>query len=50
MIFCTEGIRGTLTLLNGPMGYVEVAPKTHLGIQGALFIVEQVLSGLMSRL
>lgn len=37
--------------INPPtMGYVEVVPKTHLGIQGALFIVEQVLSGLMSRI
>lgn len=32
------------------MGYVDVTLKTHLGIQGALFLTEQVLNGLMSRL
>jgi len=29
------------------LGYVDVIPKTHLGVQGALMIVEQVLSGMM---
>ncbi|MCL2367352.1 MAG: nitrogenase component 1 [Oscillospiraceae bacterium] len=29
------------------LGYVDVIPKTHLGVQGALTIVEQVLSGMM---
>ena len=32
------------------MGYTDLIPKTHLGIQGALFLIEQVLNGLMSRL
>lgn len=32
------------------MGYIDVIPKTHMGIQGALFLVEQVLNGLMSKL
>lgn len=32
------------------MGYIDLVPKTHLGIEGALFLVEQVLNGLMSRL
>jgi len=32
------------------MGYIDLIPKTHLGIDGALFLVEQVLNGLMSRL
>ncbi len=32
------------------MGYTDLVPKTHLGIFGALFLVEQVLNGLMSRL
>ena len=31
------------------MGYVDLIPKTHIGVQGALFLIEQVLSGLMSR-
>ena len=29
------------------LGYVDVIPKTHLGVQGALLICEQVLNGLM---
>ena len=29
------------------LGYVDVIPKTHLGINGALLICEQVLNGLM---
>ncbi len=28
------------------LGYLDVIPKTHLGLQGALLIVEQVLNGL----
>ncbi len=32
------------------MGYVDLVEKTHLGLQGALFLVEQVLNGLMSKL
>lgn len=32
------------------MGYIDIVPKTHLGIEGALFLIEQVLNGLMSRL
>ena len=29
------------------MGYVDVIPKTHLGISGALLMVESVLNGLV---
>jgi nitrogenase molybdenum-iron protein alpha/beta subunit len=29
------------------LGYVDVVPKTHLGIQGALLLTEQVINGLM---
>ena len=32
------------------MGYVDLIPKTHLGVEGALFLIEQVLNGLMSKL
>ena len=32
------------------MGYVDLVPKTHMGIKGALFLTEQVLNGLMSRI
>lgn len=32
------------------MGYVDIIRKTHLGIRGALFLIEQVLNGLMSKL
>ena len=32
------------------MGYTDLIPKTHLGVAGALFLIEQVLNGLMSRL
>jgi len=32
------------------MGYIDVLPKTQLGIQGSLFLVEQVLNGLMTKL
>jgi nitrogenase molybdenum-iron protein alpha/beta subunit len=29
------------------IGYIDVIPKTHLGVQGALLLTEQVLNGLM---
>ena len=29
------------------LGYVDVIPKTHLGVSGALLLVEQVLNGLL---
>ncbi len=32
------------------MGYVDIVPKTHLGINGALFLIEQVLNGLMTKI
>ena len=32
------------------MGYVDLISKTHLGVEGALFLIEQVLNGLMSKL
>ena len=32
------------------MGYVDLIPKTHLGLRGALFLTEQVLNGIMSKL
>ena len=32
------------------MGYTDLVPKTHLGIKGSLFLIEQVLNGLMSRI
>ena len=32
------------------MGYIDVLPKTQMGVQGSLFLVEQVLNGLMSKL
>ena len=32
------------------MGYTDLIPKTHLGIKGGLFLTEQVLNGLMSRI
>ena len=32
------------------MGYTDLIPKTHLGLEGALFLTEQVINGLMSRL
>ncbi len=32
------------------MGYTDLLPKTHMGIEGALFLTEQVLNGLMSKL
>ncbi len=28
------------------IGYIDVIPKTHLGINGALFLIEQILNGL----
>ena len=32
------------------IGYIDLVPKTHFGINGTLFLIEQVLNGLMSRL
>jgi nitrogenase molybdenum-iron protein alpha/beta subunit len=32
------------------MGYVDIVPKTHFGIAGSLFLIEQVLNGLMSKI
>ncbi|MBQ1312231.1 MAG: hypothetical protein IIY55_10320 [Blautia sp.] len=32
------------------MGYVDLTLKTHLGIEGTLLLIEQVLNGIMSRL
>ncbi|MCC8162626.1 MAG: nitrogenase component 1 [Lachnospiraceae bacterium] len=32
------------------MGYTDVLPKTQMGIRGSLFLVEQVLNGLMTKL
>ena len=32
------------------MGYTDLVPKTHFGIKGALFLTEQVLNGLMSKI
>ncbi len=32
------------------MGYTDILPKTQLGIRGTLFLIEQVINGLMSRL
>ncbi|MDO4621737.1 MAG: nitrogenase component 1 [Eubacteriales bacterium] len=37
--------------INNPgMGYTDVIPKTQMGVHGAMFLVEQVLNGLMSKL
>ena len=32
------------------MGYTDLIPKAHLGVRGALFLIEQVLNGLMSKI
>lgn len=32
------------------MGYTDLLPKTQLGLTGSLFLIEQVLNGLMSKL
>ncbi len=32
------------------MGYTDLVPKTHMGIRGALFLIEQVINGLMSKI
>ena len=32
------------------MGYTDLLPKTHMGVEGSLFLIEQVLNGLMSKL
>ena len=39
-----------IEISNPGMGYTDLIPKTHLGIKGALFLIEQVLNGLMTRL
>ena len=39
-----------IEISNPGMGYTDLVPKTHMGIRGALFLVEQVINGLMSRL
>ena len=39
-----------IEISNPGMGYVDLVKKTHFGIQGALFLTEQVLNGLMSRI
>jgi len=31
------------------MGYTDLTVKTHMGIEGALFLTEQVLNGIMSK-
>lgn len=45
----TEAFCG-IEISNPGMGYTDFVPKTHLGIRGALFLIEQVINGLMSRL
>ena len=37
-----------IEMSNPSMGYVDVIPKCTLGIRGALFLIEQVLNGLMT--
>lgn len=37
-----------IEISNPSMGYVDVIPKCTLGIRGTLFLIEQVLNGLMS--
>ena len=32
------------------IGYVDLTVKTHMGIQGAMFLIEQILNGVMSRI
>ena len=32
------------------MGYTDIVPKTHMGTHGALFLIEQVINGLMSKI
>ena len=32
------------------MGYTDLVPKTHMGVKGSLFLIEQVLNGLMSKI
>ncbi len=32
------------------MGYVDIVPKTHLGLTGTQFLTEQTVNGLMSRI
>ena len=39
-----------IEIANPGMGYVDVVPKTCLGIRGGLFLIEQVLNGIMNKL
>lgn len=39
-----------IEIANPTMGYVDVIPKTLLGINGALFLTEQVLNSFMTRI
>ena len=39
-----------IEISNPGMGYTDLIPKTHLGNRGALFLTEQVINALMSRL
>lgn len=39
-----------IEISNPGMGYTDLVTKTHMGIRGALFLTEQVINGLMSRL
>lgn len=60
LVFADANLISELMLLNKAfcgieinlpgMGYIDLIPKTHMGIDGALFLIEQVLNGLMSRL
>lgn len=45
----TDAFSGIEISLPG-MGYVDIVPKTHLGLQGAMFLTEQTVNGLMSKL
>ena len=39
-----------IEIANPTMGYVDVIPKTMVGIRGSLFLVEQVLNSFMTRI
>ena len=45
----TDAFSGIEISLPG-MGYVDIVKKTHLGLRGAMFLTEQAVNGLMSRL
>ena len=49
LMTCRQAFCGIEIALPG-MGYTDLVSKTHLGIRGALFLTEQVLNGLMTRL